>query len=393
MAARAPCRRRRSRGPAWCSGWTGSSRSRDAFKSYPADHIGSIATLRVFGEGSGLTPGAKTLSFVQNHDTERNGDALSYKDGATNIIANEFLLAYGYGRPQVYSGFAWNIPDDSPPATADGLITDTDCSAATWVCVVNDLGVRNMVGWHNTVGSAPVRNWWDDGGNLISFSRGAKGWIAINNDPTAHTQTFRPACPRACTATSSTARAPEACSGPTVHGQRPGPGDHDGRRQGRGGLHGGRPSALTTARPTAACPSVHGQAAATESAITAGKGSAATQPRHTPALGLRRFLVCTRRCSDRLPRAAGGRLAGRAGQLRALPAAASAHRLVAGRTSSPPNPSVPAGQRSVERWPGRPRSPARGPRSPGRSHPAGACRQTRSPVAGWQRWPRHASLS
>ena len=69
-------------------------------------HVGSIATLKVFGAGSGLTPSNKTLSFVQNHDTERNGDALSYKDGATNMLANEFLLAYGYGTPQVYSGFA-----------------------------------------------------------------------------------------------------------------------------------------------------------------------------------------------------------------------------------------------------------------------------------------------
>jgi alpha-amylase len=164
---------------------------RDAFKSYPAEHIGSIATLKVFGEGSGLTPSASTLSFVQNHDTERNGDALSYKDGATNLIANEFLLAYNYGTPQIYSGFAFSTNDDSPPATDDGLITDTDCSAATWVCVVNNTGVRNMVGWHNTVGSAPIKNWWDNGGNLISFSRGSKGWISINNDAAAHTGSFQ----------------------------------------------------------------------------------------------------------------------------------------------------------------------------------------------------------
>ncbi|MDP9221575.1 MAG: alpha-amylase family glycosyl hydrolase [Actinomycetota bacterium] len=97
-------------------GLDGVKQIRDAFKSYPADHIGSIATLKVFGEGSGLTPSAKTLSFVQNHDTERNGDALSYKDGATNLIANEFLLAYNYGTPQIYSGFAFSSNDDSPPA-------------------------------------------------------------------------------------------------------------------------------------------------------------------------------------------------------------------------------------------------------------------------------------
>jgi alpha-amylase len=198
-------------------GLDGVKQIRDAFKSYPADHIGSIATLKVYGEGSGLTPSDKTLAFVQNHDTERNGDALNYKDGATNLIANEFLLAYGYGTPQVYSGFAWNIPDDSPPATADGLITDTDCSAPTWVCVVNDLGVRNMVGWHNTVGSAPLRNWWDNGGNLISFSRGSKGWISINNDPGAHVQTFTTGLPQGtyCDVIHGSLTG-GACSGPTV---------------------------------------------------------------------------------------------------------------------------------------------------------------------------------
>lgn len=44
-----------------------------------------------------------------------------------------------------------------------------------------------MVGWHNTVGDAPVSNWWDDSQNLISFSRGDRGWIAINNATTAKT--------------------------------------------------------------------------------------------------------------------------------------------------------------------------------------------------------------
>ncbi len=90
---------------------------KNAFKSYPTDATGSIATLKVFGAYSGLPPSDKTLTFVQNHDTERNGDALNYKDGAKNILANEFLLASGYGTPQVYSSFAWNTADDSPPAT------------------------------------------------------------------------------------------------------------------------------------------------------------------------------------------------------------------------------------------------------------------------------------
>ena len=190
---------------------------KNAFKSYSSPpNDGNIGDLRYFGAQSGLPPSDKVLAFVQNHDTERNGDALNYKDGPTNIIANEFLLAYGYGRPQVYSGFAWNTTDDSPPSTADGLITDTDC-ANGWVCVVRDTGVANMVGFHNTVGGAPVANWYDDGANLIAFSRGDRGWITINNGTAAQTRTFNTGLPRGtyCDIIHGDVTA-GACPGPTV---------------------------------------------------------------------------------------------------------------------------------------------------------------------------------
>jgi alpha-amylase len=189
-----------------------------AFKSYPADHIGSIATLKVFGEGSGLPPSDKALVFVQNHDTERNGDALNYKDGARNTIANEFVLAYGYGRPEVYASFKWNTTDDSPPSDADGMVTDTDCSVgSSWACVDRNLGVSNMVGWHNYVGSAPRANWWDDGANVISFSRGTRGWIAINNGGAAKTITVQTGLAAGvyCDIIHGTASG-GSCSGPTV---------------------------------------------------------------------------------------------------------------------------------------------------------------------------------
>ena len=58
---------------------------------------------------------------MQNHDTERNGDALSYKVGARNTLATEWPLASGYGTPQVYSGFTWDAPDPaSLPTDARG---------------------------------------------------------------------------------------------------------------------------------------------------------------------------------------------------------------------------------------------------------------------------------
>jgi alpha-amylase len=162
-------------------GLDGVKQIRDAFKSYPADHVGSIADLEVFGAGSGLTPSVKTLSFVDNHDTERNGDALNYKDGARFILANEWLLAQGYGSPQIFSSFEWAADSNaSPPADADGLITDTNC-AAGWACTHRNQGILGMVGWHNYVGSAPRGHFYTDDANVIAFSKGNRGWAAFNN--------------------------------------------------------------------------------------------------------------------------------------------------------------------------------------------------------------------
>ena len=39
-----------------------------------------------------------------------------------------------------------------------------------------------MVKFRNVANGQPVLNWWDNGGNQISFSRGSKAFIAINNE-------------------------------------------------------------------------------------------------------------------------------------------------------------------------------------------------------------------
>ncbi|XP_078263988.1 LOW QUALITY PROTEIN: amyAc_bac_euk_AmyA and Aamy_C domain-containing protein [Rhinoraja longicauda] len=39
-----------------------------------------------------------------------------------------------------------------------------------------------MVAFRNVVGSEPLRNWWDNGSNMVAFGRGNRGFIAINND-------------------------------------------------------------------------------------------------------------------------------------------------------------------------------------------------------------------
>jgi len=160
---------------------------KNAFKSYPAGATGNITALRGLGESTGLVPSDRSLTFVQNHDTERNGSTLSYKDGATNTLATLFLLAQPYGRAEVYSSFTFAGSDDSPPADAAGYVTDTVCGPA-WTCLHRT--VAPMVGWHDRVGDAPQANWYDDGVNLIAFSRGTRGWVALNNHATAQTRTI-----------------------------------------------------------------------------------------------------------------------------------------------------------------------------------------------------------
>ncbi len=188
---------------------------KNAFKSY-AGGAGNITGLRVFGEDAGLMPSNKTLVFVENHDTERGNDTLSYRDGDQNTIANEFMLAYPYGRPQVYAGFAFINGYDAPPDLANGHVRNTNCSNG-WVCVDRYLGVRNMVAFHNYVGNAPLQNWYDDNVNLISFSRGGLGFFATNNATTPKTVTVPTGLPqgRYCDIIHGSTSAGH-CSGPTV---------------------------------------------------------------------------------------------------------------------------------------------------------------------------------
>ena len=60
----------------------------------------------------------------------------------------------------------------------------------------------NMALFHNRTEGQPVSNWWDNGNNQIAFSRGDKGFVAINNESGSLVAWCRPACRPASTATS-----------------------------------------------------------------------------------------------------------------------------------------------------------------------------------------------
>jgi alpha-amylase len=138
-------------------------------------------------------PSAYASTMVTNQDTERaSSPSLSYTDGAEYDLADEFLLAYGYGAPQIFSSFEYSSYNQAPPDTTNGDVTNTVCGTGAWECTEQNPAVDAMVAWHNLAltDDAAVANWTADGNDLIAFSRGDVAWIAINNGGSAETDTF-----------------------------------------------------------------------------------------------------------------------------------------------------------------------------------------------------------
>ncbi len=140
-------------------------------------------------DGYGFAPSEQSRTFVDNHDTERNRQTLSYRDGAKYQLATMLLLASGYGSPVLYSGYAFTINNNSLPVDAEGAVTDVACANfadfadayadGEWVCQHRWPGTLGMVGWRSAVGSAEVTDEWSEG-DAYAFGRGSLGYVAFN---------------------------------------------------------------------------------------------------------------------------------------------------------------------------------------------------------------------
>ena len=101
------------------------------------------------------------------------------------------MLASPYGSPNVYSGYAFTGHDDGPPNGG----TVNACYSDGWNCTHAWRQVANMVGFRNAVSGTALTNWWSNGNNAIAFGRGGKGYVAINRETGAVTQTFQTSLP------------------------------------------------------------------------------------------------------------------------------------------------------------------------------------------------------
>ena len=150
-----------------------------------------LLTVAAAGLGAGSTylPSDKAWIFVENHDTERGRATLGYKDGADYVLANVLMLATGYGRPIVYSGYAFSDRDAGPVQGAAGKVVDAACPAAVgpqvaytdgeWVCQHRWAAIEGMVGWRDAVGDDLVSDPWQHG-DAFALSRGARGLVVLN---------------------------------------------------------------------------------------------------------------------------------------------------------------------------------------------------------------------
>ncbi|MFE0863025.1 alpha-amylase family protein [Streptomyces rochei] len=151
----------------------------------------NLAYLKNYGEGWGYLNSGVAGVFVDNHDTERNGSTLNYKDGANYTLANVFMLAWPYGAPDVNSGYEWSNHDAGPPN--GGQVNA--CWQDGWKCQHAWPEIKPMVAFRNATRGQAVTNWWDNGNDAIAFGRGSKGYVAINHESGALTRTYQTSLP------------------------------------------------------------------------------------------------------------------------------------------------------------------------------------------------------
>jgi alpha-amylase len=139
----------------------------------------------------GLMPSDKAVAFLQNHDTQHQC-GIGYKNGDVFRLANVWMLAQPYGYPSVLSSYAFDCPSGNsmgPPSDGAGWTLPVTCATSLesatvgqWVCEHRDPSIRNMVGFRGVVAGTAITHWWDNGSNAIAFSRGDRGFVAINRE-------------------------------------------------------------------------------------------------------------------------------------------------------------------------------------------------------------------
>ncbi|CAG9786604.1 unnamed protein product [Diatraea saccharalis] len=138
-----------------------------------------------WGEQWSLSPSDTALAFIDNHDTQRDHDVLTYKESRPYKAAIAFILAHPYGVTRIMSSYFFDNKVQGPPMDSkENLLSPTinedDTCGNGWVCEHRWRQIYQMVAFRNVVKGTSIKNWWDNGNKQIAFSRNGKGFIVFN---------------------------------------------------------------------------------------------------------------------------------------------------------------------------------------------------------------------
>ncbi|XP_045772516.1 alpha-amylase-like [Maniola jurtina] len=156
--------------------------------------------LKSWGPQWGLSPSETALVFIDNHDTQRSNDVLTYKEARAYKAAIAFMLAHPYGNPRLMSSYYFASSDQGPPSDdseniVSPSINDDDTCGNGWACEHRWRQIYQMVAFRNAVDKTDIQNWWDNGNKQIAFGRGDRGFVVINGDGADLNQTLQTSLP------------------------------------------------------------------------------------------------------------------------------------------------------------------------------------------------------
>jgi alpha-amylase len=159
-----------------------SSMLKDSFTGFNGAYDLDIPNSQYRGMGDPL----KTVTMVQNHDTERSGASVSYASGKGFLMASIYTLSEPFGMPMLYSGFAFNDFGDAPRVTAAGYDTcnsgsgpKSSYTALAMVCTSRWTAIKGMVRWHKYMdGKVKGKMWSND--YAYGYARGTNGYVLFN---------------------------------------------------------------------------------------------------------------------------------------------------------------------------------------------------------------------
>jgi len=164
---------------------------------YPKQLRRALVRNGVAAFASGITqqgnlPSEAAITFVTNHDTERNGQSIPWNMALPFELATWVMLADPYGVPMIYSSYSFAGYDDPPPL--DGTLVQAatcttddngfvplsdDETVNVWLCQHRRAGTAAMVAFRKAVSGAPVTNLYADS-RVIGFARDQAGYFIVN---------------------------------------------------------------------------------------------------------------------------------------------------------------------------------------------------------------------